>query len=141
IIKTFPTPPQIILAATGDIQSTAYLERVQALSDALASLPGVVDVTSLSRGPKNIEDAQKSRLWTDLLIAKNRRSSYLIVTLKNNAGETTIRQVEGLQRRFERPGFAVMISGVPYVTELIARNLAQDLRVFSLAAVCVFGVV
>ena len=87
IVKTFPDPPQIILAAIGDIQSPAYLERVQALSDALASLPGVVDVESLSRGPKNIDDAQKSLLWTHVLIANNRKSSYIIVTLKNNAGE------------------------------------------------------
>ena len=141
IVKTFPDPPQIILAAIGDIQSPAYLERVQALSDALASLPGVVDVESLSRGPKNIDDAQKSLLWTHVLIANNRKSSYIIVTLKNNAGEKTISEVETQQRRFERPGFRVVISGVPYVTELIARNLSQDLRVFSLAAACVFGVV
>ena len=35
-------------------------------------------------------------------------------------------------------GTMVVISGVPYVSELIARNLARDLRVFSLAAVCIF---
>src|SRR5437016_1855584 len=35
IVKTFPDTPQIILAATGDIQSPAYMERVQALSSAL----------------------------------------------------------------------------------------------------------
>ena len=46
-----------------------------------------------------------------------------------------------LQRRYDRPGFRVTISGIPYVTELIARNLARDLRVFSIAAVAVFGLV
>src|SRR6185437_8669395 len=41
----------------------------------------------------------------------------------------------------DRPGFRVVISGVPYVTELISRTLEGDLRTFILAAVCVFGVV
>jgi predicted RND superfamily exporter protein len=139
IVRTFPDPPQLLLVATGDIESPVYAERVQALSAALERVPGVVSVASLSRGPKNIDDAQKSRLWTRLLIANNRKSSYIFATLKNDAGEPTIRKVETLQREFDRPGFRVAISGVPYVTELIARNLAQDLRVFSLAAVCIFG--
>ena len=30
---------------------------------------------------------------------------------------------------------------MPYVTELISRDLARDLRTFSLAAICIFGVV
>jgi predicted RND superfamily exporter protein len=34
-----------------------------------------------------------------------------------------------------------VIAGLPYVTELISRTLERDLRTFSLAAVCVFGVV
>ena len=141
ILKLFPEPPQLILVAAGDIRSSAYLQRVTALSDDLANVRGVGGVESLSRGPKDIDDALKSRLWTRLLIAENQKSSYIFVTLKKSAGEATIAQVEAVQRRFDRPAFKVMISGVPYVTELIARNLARDLRVFSLAAICVFGAV
>ena len=131
ILRLFPEPAQVIVAAAGDIRSLAYLQRVTALSDDLANVPGVSSIESLSRGPKDIDDALKSRLWTRLLI----------VTLNKSAGEATLAQVEALQRRFDRPAFKVMISGVPYVTELIARNLARDLRVFSLAAICVFGAV
>src|SRR5205085_305111 len=141
ILKLFPEPPQLILVAAGDIRSSAYLQRVTALSDELANIRGVSGIESLSRGPKDIDDALKTRLWTRLLIAENQKASYIFVTLKKSAGEATIAQVEAVQRRFDRPAFKVMISGVPYVTELIARNLARDLRVFSLAAICVFGAV
>jgi uncharacterized protein len=139
ILRLFPESPQIILVATGAIESPGYADRVRALSDELAGVPGVESVQSLSRGPKNIDDALKSDLWTRLLIAKNRRSSYIFATLTRKAGEETVSRIEALKRKFERPGFELTISGVPYATELIARNLAKDLRVFSLAAVCVFG--
>lgn len=141
ILRLFPEPTQLILAVAGDIRSTAYLQRITDLTDALASAPGVSSVESLSRGPKDIEDALKSRLWTRLLLAENQKASYIFVILKKNAGELTIEQIEAIQHKFDRPGFKVMISGVPYVSELIARNLERDLRVFSLMAVCVFGVV
>jgi len=141
ILRLFPEPPQLIVAAAGDIHSTAYFDRVRALSDELAKVPGVASVESLSRGPKDMEDAFKSRLWTRLLIAENQKASYIFVILTKRAGEGTIQKIEVVQQRFDRPNSKVMISGVPYVTELIARNLERDLRVFSLAAVCIFGVV
>src|SRR5947208_5108464 len=139
ILRLFPQPPQIILVASGDILSPAYFHRVLLLSDELANVPGVSSVESLSRGPKNVEDALKSDLWTRLLIAKNHKSSYIFVVLKKSAGEETIGRVETLQRHFDSSTFKLTISGVPYVTEMIARNLARDLRMFSLAAVCIFG--
>ena len=73
IHKMFPGSSQIVLVATGDIKSQAYSERVKALSDELARLPGVTGLESLSRGPKDIEDALKSPLWSRLLIAENRK--------------------------------------------------------------------
>jgi len=141
IDKIFPEPPRIILGVAGDIQSPAYAERIRALSNDLTNLPGVLSLQSLSRGPKDLDDALKSPLWSRLLIAENRKATYILVTLRKSAEEATIQQVEALQRRFDRPPFRVMISGVPYVNELIARNLTRDLRVFSLAAIGVFGVV
>ena len=141
ILRLFPESPRIILVASGNIQSPSYGDRIRELSDQVANVPGVIDVQSLSRGPKNIEDALNSDLWTRLLIAKNRKSSYIFVSLKERTGEETIRRMEAIERRFDRPGFNLTMSGVPYVTELIARNLTRDLRVFSLAALCVFGVV
>ena len=139
ILRLFPESPQIILVATGNIRSPEYEDRIRALSDELAGVPGVIGVQSLSRGPKNIDDALKSELWTRLLISKNQRSSYIFADLRERTGEETIRRMEEIKHRFDRPGFELSISGVPYVTELIARNLARDLRVFTLAAFCVFG--
>jgi predicted RND superfamily exporter protein len=141
ILRLFPESPEIILVAIGNIESPVYEERVRTLSDELATVPGVTGVQSITRGPKNIEDALKSDLWKRLLIAKNRKASYIFLTLKERTSEATIRRLEAIKDRFDRPGFRLAISGVPYITELIARNLARDLRVFSLAAFCIFGVV
>lgn len=140
ILKTFPEWRQIVLLARGDIRSPAYQERVRGLSDALAKLPGVASIASLSRGPKDLDDALKSPLWSRLLITRDQKSTYLFVSLTKDAGESTIGKAEALEHRFESPAFRLTMSGVPYMTELIARNLGRDLRVFSLAAVCIFGV-
>ena len=76
IVRTFPQSRQIILAAAGDIRSPGYAERVRALSDELAALPGVSGVESLSRGPNDIDDALESPLWSRLLISTDRHSTY-----------------------------------------------------------------
>jgi predicted RND superfamily exporter protein len=141
IRRTFPEPQQIVVAAVGDLRSSAYVERVGSLSDALAALPRVSGVESLTRGPDHLDDAFESPLWSRLLISRDRRSTYIFVTLEAGATESIVHGVEAVQHRFDRPGFRVMISGVPYVTVLIARSLARDLRVFSLAAIVVFGLV
>ena len=141
ILRLFPESPQVIFVASGDIRSVAYEDRVRALSDEVENVPGVISVQSLTRGPRGIDDALKSDLWTRLLIAKNQKSTYIFVILKERIGEETIHRLEALQDRFDRPGFKLTMSGVPYVTELIARNLSRDLRVFTLAALCIFGVV
>ena len=141
IDRTFPESPQIILAAAGDIRSPLYADRVRVLSDELARMPGVTGVQSLSRGPKDIDDAIKSPLWSRLVIAPDQRSTYIFVSFRTTPGSEIVQRCEEIQRRNDRAGFNVVLSGVPYVTELIGRNLARDLRVFSLAAVCVFGIV
>jgi predicted RND superfamily exporter protein len=146
ISRTFPEMSEIDLSVSGDIESPSYAEHIRALSDAVSRVPGVTDVVSLSHGakgngPKDLKDSLKSRLWTDILIAKDRKSTDVIATVKNDIGPTTINSLQALQRRFDRPDFRVVISGLPYVTELISRTLERDLRRFSLAAVCVFGVV
>lgn len=157
IARIFPESSEVIVAVAGDIRSPAYAERIGRLSDALAAVPGVSAVQSLSRGPKSADDALKSPLWGRLLISRNQRSSYIYLTVSPSSGtrpdgsarpgsparasgETMARRLEAVQHQFDRPGFRVTISGVPYVTELIAQNLARDLRVFTLAAACLFGV-
>jgi predicted RND superfamily exporter protein len=143
ISRTFPEMTEIDLTVTGDIASPTYVDRIRDLSDALSKVSGVTDVISLGRspGPKDLKDALKSRLWTNILIAKDHKSTDVIATVKDDVGATTINSLQALQKRYDRPGFRVVISGLPYVTELISRTLAMDLRRFSLTALCVFGVV
>ena len=146
ISRTFREMTEINLTVSGDIASPAYADRIRALSNALSTVPGVTDVVSLSHGPnghgpKDIKEALKSPLWTHVLIGRDRKSTDVIATVKDNVGPGTINSLQALQRRFDRPGFRVVISGLPYVTELISRDLAIDLRTFSLAAICIFGVV
>jgi hypothetical protein len=66
----------------------------------------------------------KSALWTHILIAKDHKSTDVIATVKDNVGPTTISALQALQRKFDRPGFRVVISGLPYTTELI--SLSQN---------------
>jgi predicted RND superfamily exporter protein len=146
ISKTFPEMTEIDLTVSGDIATRWYAERIRALSDELSTVPGVTGVVSLNpgkknHGPKDLKDALKSRLWTDILIAKDHKSTDVIATVKDNVGPTTINSLQALQRKFDRPDFQVVISGLPYTTELISRTLGRDLRTFSLAAVCIFGVI
>jgi len=141
ILAIFPESPQIIIEAEGDLRSPAYAERVRALSDALARQPDVRGVQSLSRGPKNIDDALKSPLWSRLLIPADHQSSYVFVTFSREPDATVVEEIEATGRHFDAPAFRVMMSGVPFITAEIGRNLARDLRVFSLAALGVFGVV
>src|SRR5205085_6319364 len=91
ISRTFPEMTEIDLSASGDIASPAYAERIRALSDELSKVPGVTDVVSLSHGPKghgpkDLQDALKSRLWTHVLIGKDHKSTDVIATVKDNVG-------------------------------------------------------
>ena len=144
ISKTFPGQmTEIDLTVSGDIASATYADRIGELADRVEKVPGVTAVIALGHkpGPKDLDEALKSRLWTNILIARDHRSTDVIATVKDNVGARTIDDLRALQKRFDRPGFEVVISGLPYVTELISRTLETDLRTFSLAAVCVFGVV
>src|SRR5436190_1358713 len=123
ISRTFPEMTEIDLTISGDIASPWYADHIRTLSDELLKVPGVTGVVSLnpgpkSHGPKDIEDALKSRLWTQVLIAKDHKSTDVIATVKDNVGATTINDLQALQRKFDRPGFRVVISGLPYTTEL-----------------------
>jgi predicted RND superfamily exporter protein len=147
ISETFPGQmTEIDFTASGDIASSAYAERIHALSVELAKVPGVTAVISLSagpkgHGPKDLEDALKSPLWTDILIGKEHKSTDVIVTVKDDVGPGTVDDMQALKKKFDQPSFRVVISGLPFVTEMISRTMARDLRTFSLAAVGVFGVV
>src|SRR5580704_11026183 len=100
ILAIFPESPQVIIAAEGDLESPAYAEHVRALSDALARQPGVQSVQSLSRGPKNVDDALKSPLWSRLLIPADHESSYMFVSFTRVPDATVVEAIEAVGRHF-----------------------------------------
>ncbi len=143
ISELFPAQPQLILSAQSqDIESTDYLERIGELTAALTADPEVTSVRSLTSGPSHPAAVAGSPVWSRLLLsADNPRASQLVVSVEHHAGGEMIQRIEQILAEFARPSFDLEISGVPYVVELIRRNLLRDLRVFSVAAFLVFGVV
>ena len=142
IDELFPSDPQILIAATGeDVTSTDYVERIQALSDALVEVEGVTSVWSLTHGPSSPQAVAASPIWSRLLLGANPRLSQLVVSISGEAGRAPVLAIEGLLAEHHSPSFALEASGVPWVVELIRRNLSRDLRVFSLASLLVFGLI
>jgi len=140
ISKIFMQEQQIILSAGGDIHSPDYLRKVGELTAALSAIPQVDSVQSLMRGPKNTDDALKSPLWKRFLFSNNKKTSFIYVFMKRQASvEDGVLKIEKVRQRFESPHFPIIISGAPYIVELISRNLLRDLKTFSIAAFCVFG--
>ncbi len=140
ISRTFIQEPQLILSARGDIHSPRYLGRVRALTNDLGALPGIDTVESLTRGPRDTNEALKSPLWKRVLFSEDHKASFVYVWLKPDAPiEKGVEGIEGVKQRLDAPDFPLMISGAPYIVELIQRNLLRDLKVFSIAAFCVFG--
>ena len=142
IMKLFPSQSsQIVISARGDLRSEDYIKRVSVLTDLVSLFPGVVSVKSLTAGPANVKDAEESHLWKRLLISGDLSSSNIIAFTESSSPETIIPRVETAVSLISAPGFDLTIAGVPYVVEMIRRNLSRDLAVFSLVALAVFGVV
>ncbi|MGH7581605.1 MAG: efflux RND transporter permease subunit [Gemmatimonadales bacterium] len=142
IVRTFPDTPLLIVLASGDLRSPSYVRDIGELTAALHLVPGVTSVESLAEGPKDVDDALESPLWRRLLITGDERGSYLVMGTNPRAPTAPmVDRLQAIQQRFDRPGFRLAVSGGPYITELISRNLEHDLRVFSLAAALVFGLV
>lgn len=141
ISEIFPQPPQIIIGARGDIRSPSYAEKIEEISSELASLPEVFSVQSLTRGPDDLKDAFKSPLWKRVLTANDGESTFISVFIKEVSAEIVVPKIEKMRDQFHQPGFQLMISGAPYITEMIRSHLMRDLQVFSLAAFVVFGIV
>src|SRR6266702_7448119 len=80
IEQRFPSQPQLILAVSSrDISSPRYLQRIQKLTQETQAIDAVTGVKSLTAGPKSFQDALASPFWSRLLIAKDRKSSNVIV--------------------------------------------------------------
>jgi uncharacterized protein len=142
IDRIFGGDSQLILAvAAPDITSPSYLERLGRLTEELDSLEYVHSVESLADGPKNVKDAEKSPLWTRLLIAENGRSSNIVMFVSSRDSQQLVEQIEAIVAKFDGKDFRIEIAGAPYVSEMIRRNLLHDFRIFSLTAFVLFGLV
>jgi predicted RND superfamily exporter protein len=140
IEKRFPSQTEVIFAVSShDIASARYLGRIQKLTQQLREVDAVTAVKSLTDGPKNFEDARASPFWSRLLIARDRKSSNVLVFMENKDPEKTIKQFEEIVHDLDANDFRIHIAGPPYVVEMIRRSLAHDFRYFSLTAVVLFG--
>src|SRR5881392_1402638 len=138
--QRFPSQPQLILAVSSqDISSPRYLGRIQRLTQQLEAIDEVSAVKSLTAGPKSFQDAVEGEFWRRLLIAKDRKSSNVIVFLENKDPEKPIKRIEQIMHELDEKEFRIHIAGPPYVVEMIRRSLAHDFWYFSLTAVVLFG--
>src|SRR5437588_9137275 len=139
--QRFPSQPQLILAVSSqDISSPRYLGRIQRLTQQLEAIDEVSAVKSLTAGPKSFQDALEGEFWRRLLIAKDRKSSNVIVFLENTDPEKPIKKIEKIVRGESENDFQIHVAGPPYVLELIRRSLAHDFWYFIVTAVILFGV-
>jgi uncharacterized protein len=139
--QRFPSQPQLILAVSShDITSQRYLSRLQRLTQRIQAIDEVTGVKSLTAGPKSPADALASPFWRRLLVAKDQKSSNVIIFLENTDPEKPIKKIEKIVQEESEKDFQIHIAGPPYVVELIRRSLAHDFWYFSVTAVILFGV-
>ena len=140
IEQRFPSQPQLILAISSrDISSPRYLQRIQKLTQEVESSPDVTAVKSLTLGPKNFQDAIESPFWSRLLIAKDRKSSNIIVFTRGGDPSKLVIRLEKIVRESDAEDFRIHMAGTPYVVEMLKRSITHDFRYFSLTAVVLFG--
>ncbi len=131
---------QLILSVTGQVTSEQYREKIHALSEVLSDLDGVASVNSLTHaGPQTLRKAIDSPLWKRLLFSNDKKSTNLIVLLSEENFSIIIPKIEEVMTAFEAENFHIRAAGLPYVVELIKRNLMRDLKIFSLLACVIFG--
>src|SRR3989440_4890750 len=136
----FPSEPDLLLVVSArDIASPQYLARMQKLTEGVESIDGVSAVKSLSNGPKNFQDAIASPFWSRLLIAKDRKSSNMIIFSHTKDPGKLVRSLERVAHESDQSDFRIHIAGTPYVVEVLQRSIAHDFRYFSLTAVVLFG--
>jgi len=141
IAERFPAGDQLIVSvSSSDISSVRYLDRLEQLTEKIKSIDSVTGVRSLTDGPKDFADAEKSPFWSRLLIADNHKSSNVVAFVHGEDSERLITRLEAIVREFDQKDFHIRIAGAPYVVEMIRRSLAHDFRYFTLTAVALFGI-
>ncbi|MFH1414019.1 MAG: MMPL family transporter [Candidatus Omnitrophota bacterium] len=131
---------QLILSATGKIDDKDYRKKILEVSEVLSGLDGVISVNSLTNeGPGSVRNALNSPLWKRLIISDDRKSTNLILILEEEKSSQIIPKVEAIMKSFQDKDFKLQAAGLPYVVELIKRNLLRDLRIFNILAFLIFG--
>ena len=138
VSERFPSAELVVVRVEGESTSaTPYRQSIEQLTEALGSVDGVTSVNSITT-----EDAERSPLWGPLLLNSDGRSSNLLVQLVSDVNpERLVGELDVVLAPFESDDLAIQVSGVPYIIELIRRNLFRDLVVFSSAALLVFGLI
>jgi predicted RND superfamily exporter protein len=140
IAKIFPGGSQMIVNVSGPISSARYLEKIGRLTREIEGLKGVTSAESLTEGPKNLEDAEKSAFWSRLLLADNRRSSNVVVFVSDEAdSQELIARMEAIEHKLEAKDFHIQMAGAPYIAEMMRRSLKHDFEIFSLTSFLLFG--
>src|SRR5438477_2821462 len=140
IEQRFPSQPQLVVTvSSSDISSPRYLGRIQKFTLETEAIEGVSAVKSLTAGPKNFQDALASPFWSRLLIAKDRKSSNVIVFTQGGDTGKLVRRLERIVHEMAEKDFRVHIAGTPYVVEMLQRSITHDFRYFSLTAIILFG--
>lgn len=154
ITKEFGSAEQVFVAAHSTrLASRRYLTSLRDLTHDLARLDGVADARSLTHGPEDpadigerdpedvFEDLADSPFWSGLLLAPDRSATFVVLRLSDTdtGHEATVSAIDDVLARYERPGFELAVTGVPYVSEHIRRQLARELWRFSLAAFAAFA--
>jgi predicted RND superfamily exporter protein len=141
IDKIFPGGSQMIVNVAGPISSARYLEKIGRLTREIEGLKGVTSADSLTEGPKDLEDAEKSAFWSRLLLADNRRSSNVVVFVSDEAdSQELIARMEVIEQKLEAKDFHIQMAGAPYIAEMMRRSLKHDFEAFSLTSFLLFGV-
>lgn len=97
-------------------------------------------VKSLTIGPKSYQDAVESPFWSRLLIAKDRKSSNVILFTRGGDPAKLITGLEKIVHESDARDFRIHIAGTPYVVEMLKRSITHDFRYFSFTAVALFGI-
>lgn len=141
MLKMFPGQASlIVVSVSGDISSGYYMRLISKMSTELGSIDGVSRVKSLSNGPEDLVSARESPLWSRILLSEKKNSSNILLFLDVSDPRPVVDKIEYMTGKYKDNGREIRIAGLPYVVEMIRRNLVFDLRVFSSIACVVFGI-
>ena len=111
-----------------------YRERIGELTEAFSEVDGVTGVRSITT-----DDAAPSPMFSRILLTPDEAATNLILSVDATDPELLLPRLEDVVEERRAPGLDVVMSGVPVIVEQIRRNLFQDLQVFSLASLLLFG--